>query len=77
MNMWIMYALARTAGFLSSDKLGIIMKTFIESQFNYCPLTWMFNSRQLNAKINILHERVLRIVHKNPKSYFSTITGSR
>ena len=58
-------ALARIAEYLSPDKLSIIMKTFIVSQFNYCPLTWMFHSRQLNSKINKLHERALRIVHKN------------
>ena len=32
-------ALARIAKYLSPDKLRIIMKTFIKSQFNYCPLT--------------------------------------
>ena len=46
--------LARTAKYLSPDKLRIIMKTFSESQFNHCPLTWMFHSRQLNSKINKL-----------------------
>ena len=59
-------ALARIAKYLSPDKLRIIMKTFIESQINYCPLIWMFHSRQLNSKMNKLHERALRIVHKNP-----------
>ena len=36
------------------------MKTFITSQFNYCPLVWMFHNRTLNHKINKLHERALR-----------------
>ena len=66
-------ALARIAKYLSPDKLRIIMKTFIESQFNYCPLTWMFHSRQLNSKINKLHERALRIVHKNPNLTFQQL----
>ena len=61
-----LHALARIAKYLSPYKLRILMKTFIESQFNYCPLTWMFHSRQLNSKINKLQERALRIVHKNP-----------
>ena len=46
------------------------MKAFIESQFNYCPLTWMFYSRQLNNKLNKLHERALRLVYKNPNLSF-------
>ena len=59
-----LHALARIAKYLNPDKLRILMKTFIESQFNYCPLIWMFHSRQLNSKINKLHERALRIVYK-------------
>ena len=41
------------------------MKTFIQSQFNYCPLVWMFHNRTLINKINKLHERPPRIVYKN------------
>ena len=39
------------------------MKSFITSQFGYCPLIWMFHSRGLNNKINSLHERALRITY--------------
>ena len=39
------------------------MKAFVISQFNYCPLTWMFHNRTLNNKINKLHERALRLVY--------------
>ena len=31
--------------------------SFIQSQFNYCPLVWMCHNRTLNNKINKLHER--------------------
>ena len=72
-NICNIQALARIAKYLSPDKLRIIMKTFIESQFNYCPLTWMFHSRQLNSKINKLHERALGIVHKNPNLTFQQL----
>ena len=51
------------------------MKTFIDSQFNYCSLTWMFHSRLLNAKINKLHERALRIVYKDQKLTFEQLTS--
>ena len=49
------------------------MKTFVESQFNYCPLTWMLHSRTLNNEINGLHERSLRIVYSDYKSSFNTL----
>ena len=52
-----LHALARIAKYLNENKLKIIMKTFIQSQFNYCPLVWMFHNRTLSNKINKLHER--------------------
>ena len=58
-----LHALARISKHLSKDKLKTLMKTFITSQFNYCPLTWMFHNRTLNNKINKLHERALRLVY--------------
>ena len=66
-------ALALISKYLSKDKLKIIMKTFIQSQFNYCPLTWMFHNRTLNNKINKLHEKALRIVYKNDNLTFQEL----
>ena len=60
-----LHALMRISKYLNKDKLRLIMKTFIESQFNYCPLIWMCHNRELNQKINKLHERALRVVYKN------------
>ena len=37
----------------------------IKSQFNYCPLVWMFCSRQPNNLINREHERGLRLTYRN------------
>ena len=45
------------------------MKAFITSQFSYCPLIWMFHSRNLNNKINRIHERALRLVYQNNLSF--------
>ena len=49
------------------------MKAFIFSQFNYCPLVWMFCDRTLNNKINSIHERALRINYKDLGSDFDTM----
>ena len=50
-------ALARISGYMNLPKRAIIMKSFITSQFGYCPLIWMFHSRTLNNKINSsIHE---------------------
>ena len=47
-----------------------LMKAFITSQFNYCPLNWMFYSKQLNNQINKIQERALRLVYKDNKLTF-------
>ena len=49
------------------------MKAFIESQFGYCPLIWMFPSRMLYNHINKLHEKALRIVYKNSNLTFEEL----
>ena len=50
-----------------------IMKAFVESQFGYCPLIWMFHSRELNNKINRIHERALRITYKDKSPTFQEL----
>ena len=45
------------------------MKAFITSQVSYCPLIWMFHSRNLNNKINRIHEGALRLVYQNNLSF--------
>ena len=49
------------------------MKTFIESQFDYCPLIWMFHGRIVNKKINHLHERAIGIVYKDYINSFEDV----
>ncbi len=65
-------ALARIARILPFFKRRLMLKTFIESQFSYCPLVWMFCSKKMNKKINHVHERALRLVYND---YTSTFTG--
>ena len=68
-----LHALARVSHLMDQRKLRILMKAFVESQFGYCPLLWMFHSRKINNRINKLHERALRIAHKNYKSSFDQL----
>ena len=59
-----LHALARISHYMDLNKRRNLMKAFITSQFSYCPLIWMFHSRNLNKKINRIHERALRLVHQ-------------
>ena len=43
-------ALGRIAPYMNIQKRRTIMKSFVTSQFRYCPLIWMFHSRRLNNK---------------------------
>ena len=62
--------LARLFKFMSFKQKRILMKTFVESQLGYCPLIWMFHSRNVNSKINHLQERSLRITYNDYISSF-------
>ena len=66
-------ALRRYSRLLSFEKRRILFKAFVESQFAYSPLVWMFHSRSLNKKINRLHERALRMVYDDDISTFSKL----
>ena len=45
-------ALTRVSTYMDIPKRHLLTKSFISSQFGYCPLIWMFHSRGLNNKIN-------------------------
>ena len=65
-----LHALLEFQSLFQKKKLRVIMKAFILSQFNYCPLVWMYHSRTLNNRINKLHERALRLAYDNRHSAF-------
>ena len=54
------------------EKRRILINAFVESQFNYCRLVWMFHSRKLNNKIK-LQERSLRIIYRDGTSSFEDL----
>ena len=68
-----LHALTRCAKFISTEKRHVIFKAFIISQSNYCPLVWMFHTKQLNNRINNLHEKTLRVIYQNGKSFFNEL----
>ena len=66
-------ALARVAPFMSIEKRKVVMNAFFTSQFSYCPLVWMCHSRTNNSKINMFHERCLRIIYNDKQSSFTEL----
>ena len=68
-----LHALICISHFMSKDKLRLLMQTFINSQFGYCPLIWMLHSRQLNNRINRIHKRALQTVYNDKTSTFEEL----
>ena len=66
-------ALARLVKIVPFEKKKLLMKTFIDSQFSYCPLLWMFCSRKINRKINYIHERARRLVYDDYHTPFEDL----
>lgn len=66
-------ALTRLAKILPFQKTRMLIKSFFDSQFSYCPLIWMFINRGTNRKINRLQERSLRILYEDDVSTFEEL----
>ena len=63
-------ALSRVVLYICLSQEKILMESFFNSQFSYCPL-WMFCSRIMNNKINRLHERCMRLgIRRHPLSSY-------
>ena len=66
-------ALTRVLPYMSLSKKKILMNSFFNSQFSYCPLICMFHSRIMNNKINRLHERCMRLIYEDKTSSFEEL----
>ena len=66
-------ALARITPYVNMQKRRTIIKSFITSQFSFCPLIWMFHSRHLNNNINCILKRALRITYQDNMSTFKEL----
>ena len=49
------------------------MNAFVLSKLLYCPLVWMFCNKQLNNRINKIHERALRTVYNDHQCIFEEL----
>ena len=67
------HALARVTHILDLSKKQILMNTFFDSQFDYCPLTWMCHSRYLHHEINRLREKCSDIIYNERTSSYEEL----
>lgn len=65
--------LQRLSKFLSVPTRLIIFKSFIRSNFNYCPIVWHFCSKANTDKLEKLQYRALRIVFNDFTSSYESL----
>ena len=66
-------ALIRLGRYYNLSQRRLLMKSFIESQFGYSPLAWMFHDRGINHLINKIHERALRFAYGDENRSFEDL----
>ena len=66
-------AFSRKARYLDVDKAKTLYHAFILSNFNYCPLIWMFCGKTANNTINRLHKRALRALYRDYDAPFEEL----
>ena len=66
-------ALTRVTPYLSYNQRRLIYSSFFPGQLSYCPLIWIFYSRQSNHLINKHQVRALRVTYNDYDSSFSEL----
>ena len=66
-------ALSKVAPYMDLPKRCMLLNAFFFlSQFSYSPSVWIFHCRGTNNKINMLHERCLRIIYSDTKDVYES-----
>ena len=66
-------ALKRISKYLDEKCRILVYKSFISSNFNYCPVSWMFCGKTNLNKLEKLQERALRFVFHDATSPYETL----
>ena len=66
-------ALMRLRNKLDVEQKLILYNSFIKSQFDYCPIVWLFHGKVANQQINRIHKRALKAVYNDFDSSFEQL----
>ena len=64
-----LHALRRLRKYLTLEKARVLGNAFVDSQFNYAPLIWMFCKKTIYLKMQKIHHKTLRIIYQSDESY--------
>ena len=62
---------------LECEKNVMLYNSFVLSNFNYCPLIWMFSGKSSNNETNRIHKRALRVQLNDYGSTFEELLQKR
>ena len=57
------HALRSIRKFLTLEQAKLLVNSFVNTQFGYAPLIWMFTSKSSILKVNKIYRRTLRVVY--------------
>ena len=63
------HALRRIRKHLTLEKLKLLYNAFINNQFNYASITWMFFRKQGYLEVEKIHYKALKIVYNSNECY--------
>ena len=64
-----LHALRGIRKFLTIEKAKMLGNAFIDSQFNFAPLLWMFCRKTLYSKIEKIHHKTLKVIYQSNDTY--------
>ena len=71
-----LHGLRRIRKFLTIEKAKMLGNAFIDSQFNYAPLLWMFCRKTIYSKIEKIHHRTLKVIYQSNDTYENLLLQS-
>ena len=66
-------ALIKLKRFLAFEEKKTLINSYFYSNFNYCPLVWMFSSAESLNKVESLQKRTLRFLYDNFDSAYESL----
>ena len=70
MTKYKLHTLQRIRNYLSTEKARLLATAFINGQFYYGPLIWMFAGKTLISKVQKIYFRTMQVVYNTyEKSY--------
>ena len=64
-----LYALRRIRKYLTQDQAKLLYNAFINSQFNYAPIIWMFCRKNQYLKIQKIYHKALKVIFNSDDGY--------